>query len=210
MAGVNLIPMQRRVARRRQARLRKWTGACAAYAVVLLVGYGACRGVWITGGDLAAELDEVAQQIDQSNASITALGADMAQARLMLDASRRVAEQPDWSVLLALLPETLGDEIVLKRCQLQRLTEYARAASRTDETGTPARPQNGMPSGFTAVLQGYGRTPESVSRFVLRLEGTGLFSRVNVRRTNREVFLGSDAIAFSVECALEQKRERPR
>ena len=203
MISVNLIPTHRRNARRRRVRVRRWAAVCVAYALVLFVSYGVCRAVWDAGHDLVRELDEVTEQIDQSNQAIAALGPEMAQARLTLDASQGIVDQPDWSVLLALMAKTLGDEIVLKSCRLQRRTDARAEARRPD--GAPAQPAGEMPEAFTVALSGYGQSPQAVSRFVLRLERTGLFEQVKVRATNREPFLATDAIAFQIEGTLAEK-----
>ena len=212
MTAVNLIPIHRRNARRRRVRLRRWVAGAAAYAILLVIGYGACRTVWATGGDLTAELDDTAGQIDLANEAIAALGKEMAQARLMLGASQRLVNQPDWSVLLVLISETLDDKIVLKRCRLQPLAEQRPGQGPTgyNDARTPGIPPSQMPNAFVLALNGYGQSSEDVSSFVLRLEQTGLFAQVTVRHTNREPFLANEAIAFELVCTLEHKGDTTR
>jgi len=205
MADANLIPAHRRDARLRSARLRQWSTACIVYAGVLGVGYGMCRGFWIEAGDTSRDLEEVAQQIDQSNQAIDVLSQELAAARLMLDSTLKVADQPDWSVLLALTARTLGDQIVLERCQVLESTKddsFTPSARRGRSRGRIAL-RHEMPDAFTMELSGYGRSPEAVARFVLRLERTALFDKVTIRSTDRQPFRAGEAIAFEIGCTLD-------
>ena len=207
MVDFNLIPAHRVDARRRNVGLRRWAIVCIAYAAVLGAGYGVCRGVWVDSRDLDEELAETARQIDESNQAIDVLGQELATARLMLDSTMKVVDQPDWSVLLALIGRTLGDQIVLKRCQLQQSEDQQLhgPATRHSRRGQQAALLSEMPDAFTLALNGYGRSPESVSEFVLRLEQVGLFKRVAVLTTNREPFMSGEAIAFEIACTLGDK-----
>ena len=205
MSDVNLIPAHRVDARRRRVRLRRWAAASAVYAGVLLTGYGICRAVWVDGRDVSGELDEAAQQIEESNQAIDSLSKELARAKLMLGASRKVVDQPDWSVLLELVGRTLGDQIVLKRLQVGQLaSQESRApSSRRGRGPSQAALLREMPEAFALELAGYGRSSEAVSQFVLRLEHTDLFNRVTVRKTNREPFMADEAIAFEIACTLD-------
>lgn len=211
MADSNLIPAYRRDARLRSIRLRQWSITCIVYAGVLGLGYGMCRGVWIEAGDPARELGEVAEQIDRSNEAIDVLSKELATARLMLDSTLKVADQPDWSVLLALTARTLGDQIVLERCQVLELADEESFAP-SARYGRRARTAllREMPDVFTLELSGYGRSPEAVARFVLRLEGTRLFEQVKIRSTDRQPFRADDAIAFKIGCTLGKEGESGR
>mgnify|MGYP000049651221 CR=1 FL=1 len=53
---------------------------------------------------------------------------------------------------------------------------------------------------YTLVLNGFGRSQESVSRFVLRLEESGAFDLVRLVSSSRQTFLQGEAVAFGVEC----------
>ena len=52
----------------------------------------------------------------------------------------------------------------------------------------------------TLVLSGFGKSQESVSRFVLRLEATDIFHVVRLVSSSRQSFLDQEAVAFTVEC----------
>ena len=107
-----------------------------------------------------------------------------------------MGEQPDWSLLLALLSRTLGDQAVLRSVGL----EYAPEAFEETAPSAPEAPNEPPP--VTLELSGLGQTQYVVSRFVLRLEQTPLFESVRLIDTRREPFLAGHAVAFRIECVL--------
>lgn len=203
MINANLIPAGRRKAKRRRARLRIWIGACIAYGTVLLVAYTLCDATWGTDDrTLDEELERTAAVIVQSNSDILALRGTLDQARLALEANRSAGNQPDWSALLALLARSLDDELVLSQCRLISEQVAARGPAKA-----PPNASLGKPTRFTLRISGFGRSQAAVSRFVLRLERADLFSKVSLISTGRESFLTGKAIAFLVECSLQDEVE---
>ena len=202
MVGVNLIPAYRHGARRRSKRLRRWTGVCAAYAAVLLVVYGGARAVWGGGGRaIEEEAARAAVQISESAERITQLQQKLFESQRLLAANRVLADQPDWSLLLAMLSDALGEEIVLKSCKLHPAGAPRGPAAFL--SGPAADPEGG----FRLAITGYGRSLTVVSQFVLRLERTRLFQEVRTVKTNREAFLAGRAIAFELDCVLANRGE---
>jgi hypothetical protein len=57
-------------------------------------------------------------------------------------------------------------------------------------------------------ILGVGRTPVAVSQHVLRLEQTGLFSKVALVDTGREAYLNGNAIAFRLQCTFGDPRQQ--
>ena len=57
---------------------------------------------------------------------------------------------------------------------------------------------------FVLEANGIARTLASAHRFVRDLEKTGLFARVSLLDTTREPFLTEGAIAFRLECSLDE------
>jgi Tfp pilus assembly protein PilN len=122
---------------------------------------------------------------------------DAARARAALareEAARNAAEaveaQPDWSMLFAILARAAGDEIWLESASVSAVVP---ASGAPRPAGEPDR---------TLALDGMGRRQDSVSRFVLALEETGLFSRVSLLETRRKALAHGEAISFRVECRL--------
>jgi len=216
MNGVNFIPRQRRDASARRARFRAWTIGASAYALVCVVAFAASGAIDVAEDPtVATDLAQLPAQIDASQRALTTLRAQLAEAQARLDAARAVAHQPDWSVLLGLLAQSLGDDIVLTTCRLEAEHPSDRAAATSSPpgginraaggggTGAPAAaPIVGPGSRFTLELTGLGRTQAAVSRFVLRLEQLGLFERVTIVKTGREMFGEHESIGFRLEATL--------
>lgn len=209
MISVNLIPARRRDARRRHVRVRRWITGCCAYALVLSAGFGSWRGAWsVEQRDLTRELAQLGNEIAQSQQATAALRLAAGAAGRSLESNRAVADQPDWSVLLALLARIRGDDLVLDHWQLQPVdgpggTEVltVSAVARGVASGRPPR--------LALRLSGHGRTAGAVSEFVLRLERTGLFESVALLKTAREPFMGEDAVDFKLHCLLRGNGAEP-
>ncbi len=212
MNGVNFIPMQRRALAGRRARLRAWAIGVGAYAFVAAVGYAVSATVAVGDDEtVVARLQELPGEIDKTRRAIASVQAQTADEQAKLDAARAVTEQPDWSVVLSLLAQSLGDEIVLTSCQLD-----TQAESRDDEFAPSPSPVRGTaPRGRQRMQQqeesqkrvalqitGLGRTQSSVSQFVLRLEQVGLFERVTILKTGRAMLGDQEVIGFRVEATI--------
>ncbi len=196
MYSVNLIPASRRQVRRRRVRRRGWLGVCAVYGALLLAAFLISDLAW-GGGDRSVpdELRRAAATIEQLQAASAEAEGKLAQADWALSASRAVGTQPELNVLLALLAKSLDDELVLSRCQLEWLRQ-----------GDPKTvPSAQAKKGFNLEVAGFARTQAAVSRFVLRLERASVFDQVRLVKANREAFLAGQAVAFLVECLLEEK-----
>ncbi|MHC4218116.1 MAG: PilN domain-containing protein [Planctomycetota bacterium] len=138
---------------------------------------------------LRGEIEQVRAVVHEKDTALAALKLDRQQAVAQLQANLAVGKQPDWSILLALLASNLDDEIVLRSVRL---------VSGSAEEG------EAIESGETRLdFAGLGESQAAVSRFVLRLEEISLFRSVMLRDTRRESFLAGHAIAFRVECVLD-------
>ena len=193
--AVNLIPAQRLEARRRRARLNTWLVAAAVWALVLA---GLWAGTWIglTGPDraLARQIDQAHELMQQKQADIAALEPELIDAEASLAAGRRVGDEPDWAVLLALLAHWLDDKAVLTRARLSPLNDVPHPDDDLDQ-----RRQ------YRLELVGLAANQAEVSRLVLRLEQAPIFNEVKLVHTQREPFLDDrQAVGFRIECKLTQ------
>ncbi len=176
----NLIPHDRR--RRRAVRRAgvRWAVATAALSVVLTVTATGLSAALPSPAADAAEADRTAAAAAVARA---AAGRDRAAARSVaaaLAAAREVADQPDWSLLLADLSRRLGDDGVLSGCDL-----------------------SAEPKGPLALrLTGVARTQPAVTALALRLERAGLFDRVDLLRTSPAKLMGDDAVGFQIVCTF--------
>ena len=134
----------------------------------------------------------MAAEIDQNTKAVATAGAQLDALRIQLASNRHVLSQPDWSLLLALLSKQAGDQIVLASCTLN-------GNDAAPGTATP-QPQS---RGLILHLSGNGKTNQSITDFVLRLENTHLFSKVTLVDTANVSFLGGDAYSFRIDCPLD-------
>jgi len=196
--SVNLIPTPKTLQAEKRKRTRKWIAACIAYVGMLCAVYAGCRQRW--GGEnlQADELEQVSSSIAVHNRKI----ADVKQAsltlRAMIDANNAVGKQPDWSILLALLARDLGNDVVLKHCQLDLVSD------------APTLAGGSKPKPFVLRIRGMGRTQMAVSTFVLRLENMGLFTEVKRTKASVETFMTTRAVAFELDCTLGTSHGGPR
>lgn len=209
MADVNLIPAKRLAAKRRRVRLCRWLVICGVY-VAVLVAVAVVASILRPGRheDLPEQLAAVARQIEQDNKAMVELRRALAEVTGALETTRAFREQPDWSMLLAGLAQKLGEDLVLTRCQLAAVNEQAQAPVQGGSPSTSSKPPakslraSLMEQRYRLTLSGFGLTQESVSQFVLGLEGIGLFDRVRLLSSSRQTFCSSQAVGFSVECIL--------
>src|SRR5207302_2753195 len=117
--SVNLIPASRRDAKRRRRHLRWCAGGCATYALAVGACCLACTSLWGGSDPAREELVKVNAEIEKSNHTMASVRADAATANSTLTVTRAIADQPDWSTLLALLSQNVRDDIVLRSCALK-------------------------------------------------------------------------------------------
>jgi len=210
MKSVNLIPAPRLVAKRRRVHLRRCAAGCAVWAVMSVIAAGATQAMWRTAADPQAEerLALVADEIERTDRAIAATRAQLAAAQSTLRAKEAIANQPDWGVLLAVLAQSIKQDVVLKNCHVHpagrrpgevRRAPAAVAPSASSSTGAAAE---SVP--FVLDANGMAKDLEAAHRFVSDLEKTGLFARVTLLDTAREPFINGDAIAFRLECSLDE------
>jgi hypothetical protein len=181
---VNLIPTPRRERVRRAAHLRRWGFVAGALTAVVLVGvFVAHVARWSDHRDVLERRDRLATLVQSAEQDLAGLQGELAGAMARQRASEAVGRRADWSVLLALLAETKGEDIALRRCRLA--------------PGQETVQRGGL------QIEGYGLTQQAVSQFVIRLEQVGLFRTVKLTETRREPLGTGHAVAFRVESVFE-------
>lgn len=206
MTGINLIPAHRLAARQRRVWRGRCAVTCAGYAAVVAAVTIGARAVTAGGGDsVAGQLDAAAADVDRSAAALTHVRADLDAAESLLRSTRAIAEQPDWSTLLALLAAKADGQVVLKGFAVRPKDPPAPAAPRPPAArgAVAAKPPAPPPDPTVLVsISGAGTSQAAASQYALRLEGTGLFGRVALLDTNREPFGERAAVSFRIECTL--------
>lgn len=206
MECMNLIPAPRREARARRRHLRALGAIAVPYAVVVLAGYAACLALSDDGGEaIARQMARTQAEVSEHRREAQRLGAQVATVRRELAATRSIARHPDWSLLLAVLAETLSDELVLERCALEPVEPPpAKARDAPDPDGPDAMAER-LRRSYRLHVTGVAKAQTAVSRFVLRLEKIRLFDSVRLVHTARRTFLGGRAVSFELECTLDGK-----
>ncbi|WP_428937609.1 pilus assembly protein PilM [Fontivita pretiosa] len=217
-ASVDLTPMQRKVAVCRRRRRRRWITAAAIYSTLVLGSGGAVHSLWRHGlkdpcdtGDLP----RIQTRVADLERTLKDLKRQLLQAQTLRQTALALSDQPDWSILLALLGRTVGQDVTLRAVQLQ--TKAAGSAGASALSGASAI--SGATSGgwahasngdVTIAIRGVGRTQPGVAQFVLRLQQTGLFDDVRLLRTGREPLLDTTAVAFELTCTIRSDNGKPR
>jgi hypothetical protein len=213
MTVINLIPMQIQHAKARRRRIRAWAMIAIGWCSTLAIAYA---GFYLKFAypvhSLDAELNQAATNIDEIEHNLATTRAQIQELSQKLDSNRRAVIHPDWSILLALLSDSLGDDIVLGTASVSRGEEaIAIPVQKTAAAPAPPTPiakvaikPPAAPT-WTLSIQGLGRTPTAVSQFVLRLESTGLFDHVDPQKITREPFRNAEATAFRIECQMKSK-----
>lgn len=217
MKAINLIPAYHLLARRRRARIRVWASICGVYGLLILGTIGAFHVVYGKSGRVVAgELARVVRELDQDSKTMASLQPELAELQLQLEASRAVAVQPDWSVLMALMGRLKGEATVLSRATLtpiQPLNEPKPVVKTGAKSGGPTvatvlskkpEPAARKSLNFKIELTGLGRSQSDVSQYVLRLEETGLFQRVKLVETTLGKFNDAQVVSFRVECLMSE------
>ena len=228
MNGVNLIPARRLEALACRVRLRRWAIAAGCYATLLATGYAACMTVLAAGAsdDTSAALERATRQIGELTRSATDLRPQLTELQAKLAVARTIGDQPDWSLLLAILARAVNDDIFLTSARLEPAggdgAMSPSQAQQQQQQQQPSQPDRAGPSsvagrggannasaGMTLSVQGQATSQSAVAQFVLRLEGLGLFEHVGMIQSNRVSKVGSAAagdntetISFRIECRL--------
>lgn len=203
MNDVNLIPAGRLAARRRKTRLYLWVTVCAVYAALVAAGsltfHVAQAG---EGRSMAGQLEAAARQVERDNRVLVDVRRQLAETMTALETTTAIHDQPDWGKLLTGLSVQVGDQIVLSRGVLTTLTAGNKVITAESSGSLPALPLGTFLTGcrHSLLLNGFGKSQESVSRFVLRLEESGAFDLVRLVNSSRQTFLKGEAVAFVVEC----------
>jgi len=207
MHDVNLIPAARLATRQRNTRLFVWAAFCGACAMCLIASSATLHTLHATEDrSLHGKRVDLDHAIAQEDEQLLALRKELAEAGMSLETTRAICNQPDWSRLFRGLSHRLDNEIVLNRCELSTLTADNKPVVEQWGSALPAKPLGALLNEcrHTLLLSGFGKSQEAVSRFVLRLEGTGIFTIVRLMNSSRQSFLEEEAVAFSITCDLKE------
>lgn len=184
MNRVNLVSNQRSIQLRTANCICRWVAGIAAWSACVTV---ACVGV-LAVANIESDLESTRAAMvlrtatAQSTAATSRAQIDSMNKRLAV--SRAVRRYPDWSILLPIVASELGEDIALDKISLEPI--------RGEQSTQRA----------TLILSGVGTSRAAVSDFVIRLEATGTFARVETTSAQRRQIRDLEVFAFEVHCRI--------
>lgn len=214
--SINLVPVPRQIDRMRRSRIKTWLVIGSAFSVVLVVAFAVFKVMIGTAfQSVDSELNEVNAQLALAGKNIQAIQPQLVNSRLTLQASRAVGNQPDWSVLVALLTSRLNDRVVLSYMGLSpvAVSTAQPTVPRVGRRGAPAKPAKDeevkAPQQFSMDVRGMAKTQAALSTFVLKLEQAKIFAKVVLQDAQRVGFVKGEAIQFQIHCTLVGRQVSP-
>jgi Tfp pilus assembly protein PilN len=189
--GVNLIPQSLRQARRHRRLVVGWTIGGGVYALALVLGCVVARSLYVADCHaLDQQMGDMVHRIATADQNSRSLKAQLVELQAQSQTAHAISDQPDWSMLLNVLANTMDDNLVLRDVKIFPATN-----SKT----VVADALNG-PGEYSLTIRGLGQSSADVSRFVSHLEESKFFDEVKLSRTGREPFLTGMAVSFDLEC----------
>jgi len=186
MNAVNLIPIHRQLRDARSARVRGWSWAAGGLGVLLVMAWTYCAMAPSQAVAPPAEaFTKATAEISKANEESAVLRRQLAALRDQALSARGITDQPDFSILLALLSRAIGQDVVLNRCELSQ--DNGKATSAPDEV---------------LKISGFARNQPTVAAFMLELESTGIFKSVTLVRSNEEPWMDQKVAGFQVHCVI--------
>ncbi|MFU8829607.1 MAG: PilN domain-containing protein [Phycisphaerales bacterium] len=184
MKPINLISAERRLQQQRATCMIRWAGGLAVWGTTVAVGCIAVLALSNLESDIESTRSAIVLRTTTAQANAAASRSAIESVNRRLSVSRAVRRLPDWSVLLPVVSSVLGEEIALERIVLEPI----RGEQSTERA--------------TLVLSGVGTSRAALSEFVMRLEGTGAFSRVETTTAQRRPIRDHEFFAFELHCRV--------
>jgi Tfp pilus assembly protein PilN len=186
MNSRNLIPIRTQAVKRRKRAVQRWLLINGVYFVCLAVIGVAYAGTALHR-DGPSEAPPSAVPAAQSPADILALTRQVASLRTTLRSVQQVTDRPDWSILLAAISQSLGDDVVLNAVDCTQGDTAATSSAEVPEE---------------LHITGIAQTENAVTRFVLAVENLRFFTHVRLVQTAPQVLRGRDCVGFELLCSI--------
>jgi Tfp pilus assembly protein PilN len=184
MKCMNLMSQHRREEQARCTCMARWSGCLAAWACLISVACIAAAALSNMESNFESSRSAIVLRTTAAQASASASSSQIDRIRKRLEVARAVEAHPDWSVLLPVVSSRLGDDIALERISLEPV--------RGEEATRRA----------TMTLNGVGTDRAALSDFVIRLEETGVFTRVETATAQRRPIGQKEFFAFELRCRV--------
>lgn len=215
MTLANMIPKYRVVARHRARLLRRWAFGLGAMLLII----GTCGMVMYSDQPadrlaLQREIQQYEQRAAAAKARISEVQPQLTRLRQLYEAEQNMQYQPDWSILLLLLDNMIDeDQVVLRQCRIEPMGSRAQPAG-PRQGGMAVQQLNVGAVGdggamYVLRLGGVARVQSEVSRLLLNLEQTGLFSSVRLHNMRQEPLRDIHVHAFQIDCLIGTETDKP-
>ncbi len=184
MNRFNLMSSKRRIEQQRCTCITRWGAALSILATTITVACIGAAAISNIESDFESTRSAIVLRTTAAQASASSSTAAIDRMKKRLEVSRAVRSHPDWSVLLPVVSARLGDQIALERISLE-----------------PVRGEESIRRA-TMTLNGVGTDRASVSDFVMRLEESGAFARVETTSAQRRPIGSNEFFAFELQCRI--------
>lgn len=206
---LNLLPSSIRTWRSRRRAACWWSMVCVFACVASGVWALRCRSQVGDGGrELTRLLGERGRSVDSLKQQIAKTGTDMSAVKRELAVSERIQSRPEWSRLLVVLGEFMGDGAVVELCRVSEAAPPTppRGASRPTPRATtepdPSVLARVPEPGYVLSISGAARDQDRVSAIVLAMEQSGLFGQTTLVQMRRRSMLKGEAIGFEIRADM--------
>ncbi|MCH7812807.1 MAG: PilN domain-containing protein [Planctomycetes bacterium] len=202
MIGVNLIPQDVLLARRRSRRIRLWLTATAiaaglgAVPVVLeLQRQGRADTLTDQRAKVKVELATVRDELTELNRSLALLND-------RLDRAEALRTKRPWAALLTSITRSMPDQVWLSSMATGMENVSARRPARAPAESAPGdKPKVVRMDGARKIdLTGYALDHEHLYEFMTGLKQSQLFATVDLVKAGKEPLLRSRAVRFQLSC----------
>lgn len=184
MKPLNLMSEKRLIEQQRCLCIVRWAGGLAAWASFISVACVVAAALSNIESDFESSRSAIVLRTTAAQASASTSSSAIDRMKKRLEISRAVRSHPDWSVLLPVVSSRLGEQIALERISLEPV--------RGEESTRRA----------TLTLNGVGNDRAAVSEFVMRLEESGTFARVETTSAQRRPIGDNEFFAFELQCRI--------
>lgn len=151
-----------------------------------------------TSGQLAQErMIQAQSRVETSQSLIKSKSALLSQKTRELQAGQHLTLRPDWSGVLTLVSQQFNDQLMMTGYQLGDASDNrVRGALGAIADDTPKE-------SVWLILNGVAAANSDVPGLIMRLEQLGLFERVVMTGSQREVFAGDSRTTFTLACKVQ-------
>ncbi len=206
MIGINLIAPSVLEARCRKRRIQRWIYVCAIGSLVAAIPLSIEISRHQKVQSLKREKTMLATMIESTRSRLNESGIEIRNLEAQMGRANALRSKRPWSRLLALIADTLPQELWLVSLATDPSTSTVGYRDLTPiaspgVAGTDSAPQVvTMEAPRALVLQGYALHHKNLYEYMSRLKRSERFNDVSLTNASEEPVLGSTAVRFEVEC----------